>query len=158
MEPTNTYTKREQAALDRALDIIKSKWCVAEEHESFVSPLAARDYLNLFFADKHDREYFVVVFLTSKHDLIATEVLFAGTIDGAAVYPREVVKAALRHNCAAVILAHNHPSGAEEASQSDRHITARIDEAMKLIDVRLLDHVIVAPSGRTMSFAEQGLL
>lgn len=104
-----------------------------------------------------EREVFVVVFLDNRHRVLAREMLALGTIDGASVHPREVVKAALRHNAAAVILAHNHPSGVAEPSQADEHITRRLREAMQLVDVRVLDHVVVAAGG-CVSFAERGLL
>ena len=102
-------------------------------------------------------EVFAVLFLDSQHRLITYQELFQGTIDGASVYPREVVKAALNHNCAAVIFAHNHPSGVAEPSQADQHITERLQKALALIDVRTLDHIIVG-EGQCLSFAELGLL
>ena len=95
--------------------------------------------------------------LDNRHHLLAFVELFRGTIDGAAVHPREVVKEALRHNAAAVILAHNHPSGIAEASQADRLITQRLREALQLVDIRVLDHLIVA-GDFILSFAERGLL
>ena len=95
--------------------------------------------------------------LDNRHHLLAFVELFRGTIDGAAVHPREVVKEALKHNAAAVILAHNHPSGIAEASQADRLITQRLREALQLVDIRVLDHLIVA-ADRILSFAESGLL
>ncbi|MCB5161131.1 RadC family protein [Marinomonas algarum] len=103
------------------------------------------------------REVFAVLFLDSQHRLICYEELFFGTIDAAAVYPREVVKAALQHNAAALILAHNHPSGVAEPSQADVHITDKIRHALDLIDVRLLDHFVVG-DGQPVSLAERGLL
>ena len=151
-----TFTKREQAAIDRALNIIREK---APTHgEGFTSPAITRAHLKLFFADKHDREHFVCVMLDNQNQLITTEVLFMGTIDGAAVYPREVVKAALRCNAAAVIFAHNHPSGVAEPSHADRRITERLQAALALLDIRVLDHIIVTQQGDTHSFAECGLL
>ena len=89
--------------------------------------------------------------------MIAFEELFTGTIDGASVYPREVVKQTLRYNAAAVIFAHNHPSGVAEPSQADRHITRRLTEALALIDVRVLDHFVIGDE-EAVSFAERGLL
>ncbi|WP_370980461.1 DNA repair protein RadC [Agaribacterium sp. ZY112] len=102
-------------------------------------------------------EVFAVLFLDSQHRLIEYEELFNGTIDGAGVYPREVVKAALAHNCAAVIFAHNHPSGIAEPSQSDQRITERLRQALALVDINTLDHIIVG-EGSCLSFAERGLL
>lgn len=89
--------------------------------------------------------------------MITFEELFRGTIDGASVYPREVVKQALAHNAAAVIFAHNHPSGIAEPSQADRHITQRLKSALDLVDIRVLDHIVVGDA-ETVSLAEQGLI
>ncbi len=98
---------------------------------------------------------FACLFLDTRHRVIGFEPLFRGTLDGAAVYPREVVKRALVHNAGAVILAHNHPSGDCEPSEADRAITRRLGEALGLIDVRLLDHLVVA-GGTHVSLAERG--
>ncbi len=103
------------------------------------------------------REVFAVLFLDTQHRLIRYQELFFGTIDAAAVYPREVVKAALQNNAAAVILAHNHPSGVAEPSHADISITAKIKDALMLIDVRLLDHFIVGDAN-PVSLAERGLV
>jgi len=102
-------------------------------------------------------EVFAVLFLDQQHRLLVCEEMFRGTINGASVHPREVVKAALRHNAAAVILAHNHPSGVAEPSRADRQITERLMAALALVDVRVLDHVVVG-EGAVVSFAERGLL
>jgi len=102
-------------------------------------------------------ETFTLIYLDNRHRMIACEDLFRGTIDGASVHPREVVKEALKNNAAAVILAHNHPSGVAEPSQADELITQRLKAALALVDIRVLDHVIVAASDTT-SFAERGLL
>jgi DNA repair protein RadC len=104
-----------------------------------------------------ERECFAVIFLNARHRVIAYEELFYGTIDGASVHPREVVKAALRHNSAAIILAHNHPSGVPEPSKSDEQITTRLKESLALMDVRVLDHIVIG-GAETVSFAERGLL
>ena len=103
------------------------------------------------------REVFAVLFLDTQHRLIRYQELFMGTIDAAAVYPREVVKAALQYNAAAVILAHNHPSGIAEPSQADISITDKIKRALDLVDVRLLDHFVVG-DGLPVSLAERGLV
>ena len=100
---------------------------------------------------------FCCLYLDNRHRLIAFDELFRGTIDGASVHPREVVKQALARNAAAVILAHNHPSGVAEPSQADELITQRLKEALALVDIRLLDHVIVG-DGNCLSFAERGLI
>lgn len=120
------------------------------------APEATRRYLTLKLAHV-PHEVFACVFLNTRNHVIAFEELFRGTIDGAAVYPREVVKAALRHNAAAVILAHNHPSGVAEPSAADRDITRRLADTLALVDVRVLDHLVIA-ARQTVSFAERGLL
>ncbi|MEF1170828.1 RadC family protein [Vibrio sinaloensis] len=111
-------------------------------------------YLSGLLRDKQ-REEFYVLYLDNQHRVIVGESLFQGTIDAASVYPREVVKRALEHNAAALILAHNHPSGVAEPSQSDRRITCRISDALALVDVRILDHFVVG-DGEIVSFAERG--
>jgi len=120
------------------------------------SPKATADYLMARLATR-EHESFTLIYLDNRHRLIACDDLFRGTIDGASVHPREVVKEALRHNAAAVILAHNHPSGVAEPSQADELITRRLREALALVDIRILDHLIVA-GGTTLSMAERGLL
>ena len=120
------------------------------------SPRATREYLALRFGEV-EHEVFAALYLDKRHRLIACEELFRGTVDGASVHPRIVVKEALRHNAAALIITHNHPSGVVEPSQADELITERLKAALELIDVRLLDHVITA-GGHFCSFAERGLL
>ena len=120
------------------------------------SPAATRAFL---VAELRDRpfEVFCCLFLDNRHRLIAFDELFRGTIDGASVHPREVVRQALHRNAAAVILAHNHPSGVAEPSQADELITHRLKDALALVDIRVLDHLIVGDN-RCTSFAERGLL
>lgn len=120
------------------------------------APDATRRYLTTRLAHR-PHEVFACVFLNTRNHVIAFEELFRGTIDGAAVYPREVVKAALRHNAAAVILAHNHPSGVAEPSAADRDITRRLIDALALVDIRVLDHLVITPQN-AVSLAERGLL
>lgn len=120
------------------------------------SPHLVREYLRTLLAGQ-ERELFVMVALDNRHRVLASEILFAGTIDGARVYPREVVKCALQHNAAAVIFAHDHPSGVLEPSAADELITKRLKDALALIDVRVLDHFIVG-AGECLSFSERGLL
>jgi DNA repair protein RadC len=120
------------------------------------SPRAVRDYLQLQLAGR-SQEVFMVLFLDTQHRVIATEELFHGTLSQTSVYPREVVKRALAHNAAAVILAHNHPSGVTEPSGADQLLTSALKQALALVDVTVLDHFVVA-AGRTLSFAERGLL
>jgi DNA repair protein RadC len=104
-----------------------------------------------------DHELFCCLFLDNRHRVLSFNELFRGTIDGTSVYPREVVKEALAVNAAAVILAHNHPSGVAEPSQADERITRRLKSALELVDIRLLDHLIVG-DGRTTSLASRGLI
>ena len=120
------------------------------------NPAATRDYLKMCLRG-HPHEVFACLFLDNRHQVICFEELFSGTIDGASVYPREVVKRALQHNAAALILAHNHPSGVAEPSQADCNITRRLSEALSLVDIRVLDHIVVG-DGQLVSFAERGLI
>ncbi len=120
------------------------------------NPKTAREFLCLHYTGQ-EREVFGVMFLDNRHRLIALEEMFLGTIDGASVHPREVVKRALKLNAAAVILAHNHLSGVAEPSQADELITARIRDALALVDIRVLDHLVVGGTTVT-SFAERGLI
>jgi DNA repair protein RadC len=120
------------------------------------SPRAAHDYLMLRLGAR-EHEVFCVVWLDNRHRVIECQELFRGTLDGATVHPREVVKEALAHNAAACLLAHNHPSGVAEPSQADELITQRLKEALAMVDIRVLDHLIVA-GGEVVSFAERGVL
>jgi len=120
------------------------------------SPQVTRDFLVTKLRDT-PHEMFCCLHLDNRHRLIAFDELFRGTIDGASVYPREVVKQALARNAAAVILAHNHPSGVAEPSHADEVLTRRLREALQLVDIRVLDHLIVADNG-CLSFAERGLI
>ena len=120
------------------------------------SPGAVRDYLRLLLSGK-DREVFVVVTLDAQNAVLGCEELFAGTLTQTSVYPREVVKLALRHNAAAVIFAHNHPSGIAEPSHADQLLTQSLKQALALVDIKVLDHFIVA-AGSSLSFAERGLI
>ncbi|WP_241283976.1 MULTISPECIES: RadC family protein [Pseudomonadaceae] len=122
----------------------------------FTSPELVKDYLRTKLVG-FECEVFAALFMDSKHRLLEYVELFRGTIDQASVYPREVVKEALRINAAAVIFSHNHPSGNPEPSQADKVLTQRLKEALALVDVRTLDHIIVGGEA-TVSFAEQGLL
>ena len=128
----------------------------ARARQVMSNPAETRRYLAAAFRCR-TAEVFAGLFLDSQHRLIEMRELFNGTIDGASVYPREVVGAALGLNAAAVIFAHNHPSGVAEPSLADRQITRRLVDALALIDVRVLDHVVVGGS-TTVSFAERGLL
>ena len=123
---------------------------------SFSSPAAVKEYLCAKLGG-FEHEVFAVLFLDTQHRLIEYAEMFHGTIDSASVYPREVVKETLRLNAAAVIISHNHPSGNPEPSAADKAMTAQLRQALALVDVRTLDHIIVAGSCTT-SFAERGLL
>lgn len=120
------------------------------------SPFKSAEYLKNLY-QQYEHEVFGMVLLDNQHRVITKVELFTGTIDGASVYPREVIKTTLANNGAAVILYHNHPSGVVTPSQSDKKITKRIQDALQAIEVRVLDHIIVGFEG-TFSFAEEGLL
>lgn len=126
------------------------------EQPAFESPQAVKDYLRLHLAAL-PHEMFAVLFLDVRHRLIALEELFRGTLTHTSVYPREVVRRAMAHNAAAVILAHNHPSGHAEPSRADQQLTRGLVQALQLVDVRVLDHLVVG-RGEVVSFAERGLL
>ena len=129
---------------------------VAAERDALQSPQAVRDYLRLALAAR-PYEVFVGLFLDSQNRLLAAEELFRGTLAQTSVYPREVVKAALSHNAAAMIFAHNHPSGVAEPSRADELLTQALKQALSLVDVRTLDHFVVA-GGKLVSLAERGLV
>lgn len=126
------------------------------ERPLFESPAAVRDYLKLNIGAKA-HEVFLALFLDAQHRLLATEELFRGTLSQTSVYPREVVKRALEINAAAVVFAHNHPSGIAEPSRADETLTSALRHALELVDIRTLDHFIVA-GHRVYSFAEHGKL
>ncbi len=128
---------------------LRSRLCLSE-------PARVKEYLNVLFAGQ-EHESFRVMFLDAQNRLIVCEELFRGTLTQAAVYPREILKAALRHNAAAVVLAHNHPSGISRPSQADRHLTDTLRQALALVDIQVLDHFIVA-GRQSLSFAEHGWL
>jgi DNA repair protein RadC len=142
-----------QAALELARRSLKEE---ISSRDALSSPRAVRDYLRLLLAGR-EQEVFVVLLLDAQHRVVASEELFHGTLTQTSVYPREVVKCALKHNAAAVIFSHNHPSGVAEPSHADEILTRSLKSALALVDIRVLDHFIVAGS-RTMSFAERGLL
>jgi DNA repair protein RadC len=140
-----------QAVLEMSRRALKEE---LHRGDTLNSPRVVRDYLQLLLGGRH-QEVFLVLFLDTQHRVIASEELFHGTLSQTSVYPREVVKRALAHNAAAVILAHNHPSGVAEPSQSDQLLTDALKQALSLVDVQ--DHFVVA-AGQTLSFAEKGLL
>jgi len=139
--------------LEAARQAIEQKM---QRSAEFTSPVLVKEYLRTKLAG-FEHEVFAVLFLDTRHRLIEYAEMFRGTIDSASVYPREVVKEALRLNAAAVIVSHNHPSGNPEPSGADRALTQQLTQALALVDVRVLDHVIVA-GHTTTSFAERGLI
>ena len=153
MKPSELNREEKDAVIRLALSVL------AERHRAgraIGSPADTRSYLQLKLSDRKN-EVFGVVGLNNQHRIIRLVELFQGTIDGAPVYPRVVVQQALEMNAAAVILFHNHPSGVAEPSRADETITRRLREALALVDIRVLDHLVVS-SGDTVSFAEKGLL
>ena len=145
------------AELQAAAEIARRQLSQAmQAGPSLSSPRATRDFLSARLRDL-EHEVFCCLYLDRRHRLIQFEELFRGTIDGASVHPREIVKNALQRNSAAIIIAHNHPSGIAEPSQADELITQRVKEALALVDIRLLDHIIVG-DGICVSLAERGLL
>lgn len=147
------FSEKELSIINQALSIIESK---ARTSDAITSPSIAANLCTTKLAHL-EHEVFAVAFLDNQHRLISFDVLSIGTIDSASVYPREIVKAALKHNSAAVMLSHNHPSGAVEPSAADKRITTKLVEALSLVDVRVLDHIIVGTQGH-YSFAEHGLI
>ena len=142
-----------EQVLDAARQIVDARM---QRGMSFADPGVAGD----FFSDRlasREREVFAAVMLDTRHRLIEYAELFFGTIDGAEVHPREVVRRAMRCNASAIIVAHNHPSGSTEPSAADRAVTARLKQALALVDVRLLDHMIVG-GRQTLSLAARGLI
>ena len=123
---------------------------------ALTSPKEVFSHLQALLAD-YEHEVFALLMLDSQHRVIAFEEVFRGTLDGASVYPREIVKIALEHNAAAMILVHNHPSGDPEPSQADRVLTSKLKDALNLVGVRTLDHIVVSRAG-CVSLAEQGSL
>lgn len=140
--------------IDRAIANIAAA-CGPRGTKVFSDPHTARSFFVLRLSGE-TREHFECAFLDTRHRLIAVERLFSGTIDSASVYPREVLKRALELNAAALILAHNHPSGTTDPSTADERLTQRIKDACALIDLRVLDHIVVA-GAESLSFSEAGL-
>lgn len=144
----------EDRIIEQALTILRDR--INTPAAYVTDPESVRSYLILRFTEL-EHEVFGAIWLDARHGVIDTEVLFRGTIDGASVHPREVVKAALAANAAAAVIFHNHPSGVAEPSRADVRITARLQSALELIEVRILDHLIIAGL-ETTSLAERGLL
>jgi DNA repair protein RadC len=142
-----------QAALEIARRTLREK---LDAGSAMSAPGAVRDYLRLMLHGR-PHEVFVVVYLDAQHRVLASEELFRGTLTQTSVYPREVVKRALHFNAAAVIFAHNHPSGVAEPSRADESLTAALKQSLSMVDVRVLDHFVVAGDS-ALSFAERGLI
>lgn len=138
--------------LEKAANIISESF---HQSEAFTSPTKVREYLS-YKLHQHEREVFAVLLLNAQHQLIEYKELFFGTINAASVYPREVVKLALIQNAAAVIFAHNHPSGLAEPSEADIRITKCLKEALAIIDIQVLDHFVVG--AKVVSMAERGMI
>lgn len=142
--------------INKALKVMESQAAKKRGTDNFHCPAFSKQYFLLRLGD-YECEYFSIAFLNNQNRLIACENMFRGTIDGASVYPREVLKAVLQYNAAALVLAHNHPSGVLEPSKADRTITQRLKDALALIDVKVHDHIIVG-GGNALSFAEEGYM
>ena len=142
-----------ELVIAEALSLLEER---AKYGDALTSPSAVRDWLRLRLAQS-EREEFACVFLSAQHRVIDFSVLFQGTLTQTSVFPREVAKAALKCNAAAVILAHNHPSGVAEPSQADLAITETLKRALALVDVKVLDHIVIGGMV-AISFAERGLL
>lgn len=151
----SALSAREERAIYRAICILET-FMKQATRETFNSPSEVRKYLSLKLA-REESEQFMVMFLDAQHRLIEAETMFHGTLTQTSVYPREVVKRALYHNAAAVLLAHNHPSGVTSPSMADKILTDALKQSLSLLDVRVLDHFIVAGS-EVLSFAEYGLM
>lgn len=144
--------ERRERILLQASEILAERYC---RQAVLTSPYLVKEYLRCKLGG-HDREIFGVLLLDNANQLIRFEELFRGTINSASIYPRDVVKAVLDAGAAAVIFAHNHPSGNSEPSEADKRMTSKLTAALQLIDVRVLDHIVVGET--CYSFAEQGLI
>lgn len=155
---TQTMNTQHQAIIANAINLIESQCAPTyADPTAFTTSDISADYFKLRLANE-DAEHFEVAFLDNQHMLIKTVRMFSGTINAAAVYPREIFKLALELNAAAIVIAHNHPSGVNEPSQADKMITRRIKDGCAMCDVSVLDHVIVARDAKPFSFAKAGLL
>jgi len=150
----NQLELKDSLIIEQALQILDRQ--MKSKGIELTSPQHIRQFLRLEL-ERYEHEVFCVMFLDQKHRVIKFEHMFTGTIDGASVYPREVCKKALEYNAAAVVFAHNHPSGAAIESGADERITKRLKDALNMLDIRTLDHFIVG-HGEITSFAEKGLI
>lgn len=152
LDPALAQRAHEDALITEALQLLDQRYF--QRGELLLTPSDAAAYLKLRLAP-YQHEVFALLCLDSRHRVLSFDELFTGSIDGASVYPREVVIKALEHNAAAVIFSHNHPSGCPEPSSADRVLTGRLTEALALVEVRVLDHIIVG-AGTPLSLAENG--
>lgn len=143
-----------EATIQAAIAAIEARWSARNDAPAMVTPKECKAYVTLKLADRK-QEVFACLFLDNRHRVIAYEEMFAGTVDGCSAHPREVVRQAIAHNAAAVILAHQHPSGVAEPSSADRAITLRLKDALGLIDVRVLDHLVVG-GAQVTALSERG--
>lgn len=143
----------QESLIQLALSVLQHRHRPGEKIDS---PDATRDYLRLWLSGRRN-EVFGALFLDTRHRVLCVKELFQGTVNGASIYPRVVVQQAIACNANAVVFFHNHPSGVPEPSRADETITLRLSDALRLIDVRVLDHIVVGVEG-TVSFAERGLL
>lgn len=148
-------TESEDAVIERAREILHNR--LQRTPRVFGQPDACRDYLMMNLAEL-EHEVFGVIWVDAQMGMIADEVMFRGTLTQTSVFPREVLKSALAHNACAVILYHNHPSGKADPSPADEYLTKRLKDALDMVDIRVLDHFIVAHAEKPTSFAELGLL
>lgn len=160
LSPVAVCERSGESVLARRLDVARELLLrnLSQDLESrplMNSPEEIREWLRLYYSGV-ERETFVVLFLDTRHRLICAQAMFMGTIDEAEVYPREVVREAMRLNAAALCVSHNHPSGDPAPSAADRHLTSQLKSALRLVDVRLLDHFVVG--ARIVSMAEEGLM
>lgn len=153
-EPAPLYHASERETIDAALDILARR--LRARGAALTEPNAAAEYCRLRLAP-YEREVFACVFLDTRHSVISFEELAFGTVDGAEIHPREIVKRALQLNASAIIISHNHPSGRLEFSTADKAVTARIKQALALVEVRLLDHILVTATGH-QSGAREGMV
>lgn len=153
-QPADLFGARDDQIIAQAMLILEQRMRYNAIHLS--SPTAVKQHLVLRMADLGHEE-FHVLFLDAQNRLIAAEAMFRGTLTQTSVFPREVVKAALRHNAAGVIFAHNHPSGSVEPSAADRMLTSTLQDALRIVDVRVHDHIIIGGTS-SLSFAERGLI
>jgi DNA repair protein RadC len=155
MNTNHIAVPNDDVIIASALKILETRISYSSNAPALASPQASKDYVKLQLAT-YEHEVFACLFLDNTNRVITFEEIFRGTIDSANVYPREVVKACLRNNAAAVIFTHNHPSGVAEPSQADIAITECLKKALALVDTRVLDHLIVGEE--VVSFAERGML